>query len=447
MKVALIQPHHNFADLAPPLCLGYLTTYARRVVSEAEFKIVNLSMGDNLKSALGSFEPDIIGVTGSTPIAGSQAKLLTNLRSQFPKSRIFVGGPHASTAKSDLLEFDIDGVVVGEGEATFADILKACGDPDGIPGVLTRKGDFKERPKIKDLDTIPFPDRTYYNMGNYKIQGAIVTSRGCPYSCTFCCQGVTGKSWRGHSPEYVVDEIEYLVRNYKVSSVRMMEDNPVLQKKRIVRICELLNQRGLAKKIRVENNSGIRADLVDDEMLIALKSVGLDVVWIGLESADPDVLKAVLKELALEQMEKAVMTCKKHGLMVSLYVTVGMQGDTLEKNRETLEFVKRMKADNCIVGVATPYPGTALKDWVDKHGRWIERDYKRWYGHIDVDESPPFDTEDFPLQERMEAIRMWHKYIARQHASIAIRHPVRAFGYAFKHPRVVLDSLRNIIRI
>lgn len=444
MKVALVQPHHNYADLAPPLCLGYLASWVRREIPEVEIKVIDLAIGVDLKKTLGIFEPDLIGVTGSTPIAGSQAQLLGSLKKDFPRARVIVGGPHASTVRDDLFEYDVDGVVIGEGEETFVEIIRQGGSPEGIPGVLTKQGMVSPRERIKDIDTIPFPDRRLFKLNRYKINGAMVTSRGCPYDCIFCAQSVCGKSWRGHSPDYVVEEIDYLVKNYGVSVVRWMEDNPVLNKKRILEICEKIHQRSLAKKIRVENNSGLRADLVDEEILLALKSVGMDVVWIGLESADEEVLKQVKKRVTLDQIEKAALLAKRLGFVVSLYVTVGMPGDTLEKNRKTLEFVKKVRADNSLLGVATPYPGTELKEWVNRYGRWIERDYKKWYGHIDVAEAPPFDTEEFPLEERLEAIRMWHNFIARQHGYIALRRPRRAIAYALRNRNVVYDGLKRI---
>ncbi|MFH1328016.1 MAG: radical SAM protein [Candidatus Bathyarchaeota archaeon] len=449
MKILFIQPSHNYFQLCPPLGLGYLTSYLLSKQPAHQISILDLAVERvNLVDHLQTLRPDLIGINCSTPSLTNFISTVQVCRNTLPKTPIVVGGPHVTAVREEIFKYPVDVAVVSEGEEAFFEVVQAYENKfswDEIKGIIFKQGEIhtsSPRKYIESIDSIPFPARHLYKMDRYNTPGAIISSRGCPFQCIFCSQ-TFGRTWRGHSAKYVISEIQEMVERHGLRSLRFMDDNPFVKKDRMIEICDLIIDRGLFKKINIDFNSGIRADLIDDELLIKMKKASVKTVYIGLESADENVLKGIKKGVTAEQVKEAVNLCKKHHIFVEIFVTIGMPNDSFEANKRTIDFAKKMNVDLVIPAIAMPYPGTPLFDWVDKSGRWLNKDYSTWWGHMDVGLSVPFDTPDFPAEQRIEAYRLWWQFYLRKNLKNALRHPLKVFSFAVKNPKAIPDTIKR----
>jgi radical SAM superfamily enzyme YgiQ (UPF0313 family) len=231
--------------------LAYLASVLR---GEHEVKIVDpnilgYSMED-VRRVLKEFYPDIVGVTSVTPSipqAYHVAKMAKEVRDD---CTVLIGGPHASFLPNQTLkecEY-IDVVVRGEGEETVQELPEAIedGEIEKVRGITFRKGDQiisnKPRPFIKDINEIPFPCWNLLPMDKYRFYGeryaAMLTSRGCPFGCSFCASSrLFGGYWRGRSPENVLEEIQMLHEGYGIRNIEFVDDTFTFNVKRAEEIC------------------------------------------------------------------------------------------------------------------------------------------------------------------------------------------------------------------
>ena len=460
-NILFLQPAGGSLNSSPPLGLGYVATYLKNKLPEINLKIVDLSVEEtDLESLIDSFKPDIVGVTGTTTMAKDMRLLLERIRSHNSAIPIVLGGPHATALKSEIFYLPIDFAVIGEGEETLFELitnLNSGHDLSEVDGLIYRKQDGsivanKPRALITNIDNIPKIDWSLFRMDEYVVRGVTVSSRGCPYNCIFCSQPF-GRSWRAHSPEYVFDVVKELVDNYGLETVRFMDDNPLINKERFRRICKLIIDSGYHEKVKIELNTGTRMDIVDRELLMLLKQVGVRSIWFGLESAVPEVLKGMRKEISLKNIREAISLTRSVGLTMNAFITIGMPGDTYERSMETMKFVKRHKIDSTSARLATPFPGTDLFDWVEKNGRWINKDYEAWYwDRTRLAQPVSFDTEDFTKEERIKALNKWLGFGAFQQIRLTLHAWIihGKFGVSWRtmnNPGIIMDLIRNILGI
>ncbi|RLE51664.1 MAG: hypothetical protein DRJ26_05535 [Candidatus Methanomethylicota archaeon] len=263
--------------------------------------------------------------------------------------------------KAILKHKSIDAAVIGEGEYTMLELVEKVEErerPANIKGVIYRKeGRIIENPPrnyIKNLDEIPFPAQNLLPMDLYgEYKGAIITSRGCPYSCTFCSKPVFGKTWRAHSPSYVLREKEELITKYKAEQISFLDDEFLLDRKRAEAILDGIIERRWKVKLYFWN--GLRVDEVDEKILMKMKQAGCTTINYGVESVDPLVLKNIKKNITLTQIEKAVKIARKLGIKVNLFLMIGNPGDTYEHVEKIKRFLDKVEVDGVHLSMATPY--------------------------------------------------------------------------------------------
>lgn len=447
-NVLFLQPTGGVENYSPPLGLGYVATYLKNKLPEIKVKITDLSIEKiEPKQLIDSFKPDIIAVTGVTPIAKEIRLLLEAIRAHNSKIPIVIGGPHVSVFKSEIFYLPVDFAVIGEGEEVFFELIKAindCRDLSGVAGLIYRASDGKIRENrpcdlIADIDTIPRVDRSLFKMEKYALKGTLISTRGCPYDCIFCSQSF-GRSWRAHSPEYIFDVIKELVDQHGAQTIRFMDDNPLIRKDRFQKICDLILSSGYQNKVKFELNHGTRMDIADKDTFLLLKKIGVKKIWFGLESANQQVLEGMRKQLSLESIGKAIEIAHSLGFMVNAFITIGMPGDNYQRSMQTMDYVRKNKIDLVSPTVATPFPGTDLYDWVDKKGRWINKDFETWAST----QSILFDTKDFPAQERARTLQCWLRFCAWQRIKLAMQDPFSSIKFAVKNPGLVRVSLSNL---
>lgn len=356
MKAYFITPNEkgilqNAGD-RPALGVGYLATALQKFGVDARIIDLNHDRWQSMR------KPDIVGFSFTTPFAKQMYDLAYAVKHTFPNALTVAGGPHVSAMPMNAYLDIFDRIVVGEGEIPILQVV--TGDPNR----------FLFGEKIKDLDTIPKPDRSLYNMKNYglKMDGEpatpIITSRGCPFTCVYCGKQTFGKDWRGHSADYVVDEISGIVEDFGIKNFVFYDDVFTMNKKRVKEIGEKLKRSGINIKYRATT----RTNLVDESVLENLAKSGCAELCYGLESGDDNILRKAHKGMTVEGNRYAVEITKKSGIKVKGYFMIGLPGETEQTALETIKFAKSLHLDEADFYACTPFPASKLWDNPEDYG-------------------------------------------------------------------------------
>ncbi|MFH1093330.1 MAG: radical SAM protein [Candidatus Omnitrophota bacterium] len=340
------------------------------------------------------FNPGLIVVDTSTPSIYNDVSFSAALKKMLADSFITLVGTHVSAMPEESLALDenIDAVARGEYDYTVADLAKTLqekGDLNTVLGITFRKNgkiiNNEERPKIKELDDLPFVSSVYkkhLNIKNYFFAASdypmvqIFTARGCPFRCFFCVypQTIHGNTYRTRSPENVVDEFIYVQENLpEVREVVIEDDTFSVDKNRVRRICELLIQ----KNIKLKWNANVRADLDLDTMKL-MKKAGCRLIIIGFESADQQILDNIDKGAQSERQEEFFKDTKKAGLLLHAAFMAGNPGETQETLDKTFAMAKRFMPDTVQFFPLMAYPGTRAYDWAKENNILKSNDFSDW---------------------------------------------------------------------
>jgi anaerobic magnesium-protoporphyrin IX monomethyl ester cyclase len=343
------------------------------------------------ESFVAKFKPDIIGLTLYTATMKEADKIIAQI-SDF-NIPIMVGGPHATIYYEELVD-KVDYVVVGEAENVIEDLVQSAELQS------TGKVIFTEPPDPKEL---PYPDFTVF-IGYEDIYiYPLLTSRGCPYNCSFCAVHIVStKKWRPRLPEECIKELNNARKYLKnLDSVIIYDDNPMFRKKHIKKFLKLYIESEINLPLTVINT---RADSIDSEMIEQLKKAKSPSIGIGVESADPEIFNKICKGETLEDVERAAKLIKKHKIQLALCFVIGLEGDSYEKTKSSIEFAKRIKPDHIYWNMITPFKGTKIREWYDDHGRVF--DLVNHSSYVDGDfmcEEPCAETPEFTVEERKKA--------------------------------------------
>ncbi len=385
MKVTLVYPRvESFGSKTPPIGLAYLAAVIKKEGGEAEVFDMNVSDLGIKETAelIIKGNPQIVGISSTTPAITNALKIAQELKQKNPDLLIIMGGPHPTLMSDELLKNDyVDICVRGEGENPIKQIMKYVEkklDLKEIKGITYKKGGkiiFNlESPLIDNLDDIPFPAWDLFDLEKYSniVSGEslslpVVTSRGCPFNCSFCFKGIFGPRWRFRSPENVVRELEYLVKNFKVEEFSVADDNFTLRPERAIRICKLINKRGLNLKWRCTN--GIRADTASRELLSHMKKAGCYIIAFGVESGDQRIIKKINKAETMDDMRHAFENAKAGGIETIGFFMFGNLGENEETMQRTIDFAKELDPDYAQFSIAIPFPGSRMYQEVKKNGK------------------------------------------------------------------------------
>lgn len=396
MKILLIQPPPrkivNEDIVVPPLGIAYLASVVKNHgyrVSIIDAFADSLDMS-SLEARIKDLSPDLIGITGMTPVVDNA--LRTAIISRKHTKYIVIGGPHVSVVGKKIFEqfTDIDFAIQGEGENSFILLIDAIDrnkDIKDVPGLITR--DFENQPAqvTNQLDDIPFPARELLPNDKYKYilsSGKVTTmftSRGCPYNCIFCDKAVFGSKWRGRSASNVLDEIEHVVKDFKIKSIIFYDDLFTLKKERVEAICDGI----LSRKLEFEWKCEGRVNLIDKETLNLMKKAGCSMIAYGVESGNQKGLDFLKKGTTIEQIRRAFELTRKAGIKPMAYFILGIPVETFEDELRTIEFAKEIKPAYAQFSILSPTPGTKLYDDAIERGWYrevnaknpMDRDIKR----------------------------------------------------------------------
>ncbi len=351
---------------------SFLRTYGNHDVRMYEPEAQNLTYAD-ITEFIKTYSPDFVGITCSTPNF-SRAIELAKICRKHSGAKIVLGGVHASAVPEFIIEnFSamIDYVVVGEGEKTMLELIDACMNNkhiEEVKGVVFRNGDrivqTEHRPYIEDMDSIPYPARDLIpqnlfrpNLHNarYRNSLTILTSRGCPFNCSFCAARiVSGKKYRMHSAEYVLEEMQMLRKDYKARQLIITDDTFTLNHNRLEKIC-----RGMInKKLNLEWFCFSQVNTVNREILKLMKRAGCFSIGFGVESSEKDILKKMGKNIRPEQAVETVREANNIGLKTQAFYVFGTPGETREQMENTISFSRKVGSTLAFFNMLVPYPGT-----------------------------------------------------------------------------------------
>ena len=334
-----------------PLGLMYMASHLRSNQPDHEIEIHDLHCHNRpynlLKERLEKWNPHVVAISALKCEAESLHRIAAMSRDLNPEALILAGGPHISACTSDVVDDkNIDILVIGEGETAFPELIRRISEGvslSGIPGTVLKSDDEMEWGSpgelITDLDSIPFPAWDLIEIDHYARMGRagntrrgrylpIFTSRGCSYLCCYC-HNVFGKRYRYRSAENVVEKIRQIVERFGVTDIEIFDDAFNFNHDRAKTICRMLLELDLGLSIAFPN--GVRADHLDYELVDLLAGIGTTNMEVGVETASPELQKAIGKNLDLETAKKAITLADKAGIVTSGYFMLGFPGETREQ--------------------------------------------------------------------------------------------------------------------
>ncbi len=378
----------------PPLGMLYVAAALER----AGWRVAMVDApGEQLSRALvierlRMLRPTVVGLSGLTPMRDRIARDLELVRPLC--DRVVLGGVHATRQREQALaEFPgVDALVIGEGERVAVDLMEwwSGGErADPPPGVMVRDRPFREAEVPSDLDALPWPARHLVRGARYRYAfqtrpgfTTMVTSRGCPFRCTFCDRTVGGERWRPRSAESVVDELEHLQKDLGIGSVCIFDDNFTLDRRRVEAICRGIRLR----KLDIDWKCEARVDAMTPPLAKTMAAAGCRTVALGVESASQASLDRLRKGQTVEQARNAIAACREAGIETVAYLLVGIPGETPATTLRTLRFARRVGLDFVQFSTLSPYEGTPLHEQALLDG---ELAWSRVRNPVDAEERRP----------------------------------------------------------
>jgi radical SAM superfamily enzyme YgiQ (UPF0313 family) len=374
---------------SPPLGLAYIASMLRQSheVKIVDSNILNYAIGD-VERELRSFNPDVVGITSVTPSIYEAYKVAETAKKVREDCKVVFGGPHATFMPRQTMDECkyIDIIVRGEGEETTRELIENIEKGvslNGVKGITFREKneiiDTEPRPFIKNIDDIPFPSRDLLPMHLYKFNGVkyttMLTSRGCPFKCSFCSSSrLFGGIWRGRSPESVLEEMKTVYEEYGIRNIEFIDDTFTLNEERAEKICDEIVKQGWD----ISWGASSRVDTLSKKLVEKMKKAGCWIIFLGIESGSQKILDAIGKRITLEQVKKAVKILKDAGIQVLGSFIIGFLQDTKETVKETIKFAKSLNLNYAEFSILTPYPGTPIFDYAKKHGMLLAEDWSKY---------------------------------------------------------------------
>jgi anaerobic magnesium-protoporphyrin IX monomethyl ester cyclase len=316
-----------------------------------------------------------VGISNTTQEYNTACAIAAEIKKIDNSILVVTGGHHISALPSTLSE-DIDIGVIGEGEETFTEIVKAQekgSDFDKVKGIVYWKNKqlsmTERRGLIKPLDKIPPPTRELMRIGRYTH---LLSSRGCPYHCIYCSSSKFWNSCRFHSAEYVVKEIKEIIDKFAVSELHFTDDLFIANKKRVEQISKLIKDEKINEIAQF--HCLVRANLFNEETVKCFKAMNMVAVSMGFESGCENVLNRIkCGSVTVEQNRKAIELARKNNISVDGIFMIGAPNETKEDMLETYRFIKKNPLNSAQLNVMIPYPGTDIWEYAKSRNLVSER--------------------------------------------------------------------------
>lgn len=397
MKILLIFPPKCFStkEPLPPLGLLYIASALKK--AEAFVHVIDSALEklnyNDIKKLIKNHKPDIVGTTSFTEFRFESFRLLSIAKEVSKDIITMIGGPHVSLTPENTMEYqkDIDILIKGEGEISTVNVYKtlekgSIANLKDVLGISYRYNDNiyhnEPQPLITDIDNIPFPARELLPMERYNfrlmVPGRgkcltyhIMTSRGCPFACSFCATSrLAGRKWRARSPENIIEEVRLLLDKYKSEVIWFYDDTFNMKRDRLLRICELI----IGHDLKFNFTCSLRLDLADRELLEKLKQAGCFSVFYGIETS-PDIASkgSMGKKLDYDKIEENSKILDELNIIKLPSYIIGFPGETHSDASKTIEYMKKHGGKPALSYMRI-YPGTEIED-IAKTKNIIPKDF------------------------------------------------------------------------
>ena len=454
MKVLLLRPAAEKKSMARVLPLGLLAIGSVLKRAGHQVKILDLrisnSPDEELNAVMNSFDPQVVGIGVMTIECKYGFIDAAKVKKINPNVTVIFGGPHCSHEPQFILnDSNVDLMVSGEGDLTIVELvntLEEGKDVAGVPGIAYKKnGSYlrtAERPVIRDLDTI---DQEYdlINLERYfNFQSSmdffpvfrnkrfipLVTSRGCPFKCTYC-HDIFDKSIQYRSPEAVVNEIEYLIKVYGIREFHIVDDVFNVNMKRAKIVLDAIIERNL--NIHISFPNGLRADFFDDELIDKMQRAGVYRMALGIESGSQRIQDMIKKDLDINIIYDVVEKLTSARMSVHGFFMLGFPSETREEMKETIHFACNLGLTTANFSLVIPNPGTDLRQTFIESRESNFEDFSEYTFDAASSNASEVEGDDL-IKLKREANRRF--YLSAQR----LRHVLRAV-----EPKWIMRSMIN----
>lgn len=319
--------------------------------------------------------PEVVGISATTVDYDVAYQAAKQIKSALPFTKTVLGGIHATVSPDECVEDGaFDHVVMGEGEITFYEIIKGEIRRKVIKGIL-----------MEDLDKIPFIDRKIFGKDEHPIFpklfpkpfATFISSRGCPYGCSFCQPAerkVFGRRMRNRSPENLIQEIELCTKDMGIRSYLIHDDCMLWDREWTENFLSIL----IKNNIRIPFSLQSRADLIckNHDLIKSLTKVGLTMILIGFESGSQRILNFLRKGTTIEQNLKAAQICKNNNIAIWANYMFGIPGEKKTDVEKTVRMIRKIKPTVCSPSFFTPYPGSYLHAYCEERDLSLIKHYR-----------------------------------------------------------------------
>ena len=332
-------------------------------------------------------QPAYLGLSCTTSSFLDGIRITKLAKAILPNIRVIFGGPHVSALKERVLEHFpvIDFVVVGEGEETLAELMESRMEGlSSVRGLIYRapEGEIHftgYRTRGIDLDTLPFPayDKLAGYPEAYKLpifnyprvpSSSCITSRGCPYRCSYCDRSVFRQSFRYNSAEYMYEHLSYLNRRFGLRHISFYDDLFTFNRRRVDDFTSMLISRPLGMTF----NCAVRAEHIDLDLVRQLKAAGCWMISLGIETGDKNLLAQHRKHADLDLVAERIPLIKRAGVRVKGLLMMGLPGETEATIRKSMDYVFSLPLDDFNLTKFTPFPGSPIYENIEQYGHFEE---------------------------------------------------------------------------
>ncbi len=385
----------RMANIMPPLGLASISAYltSHGVQNDIVDCYANPDSDELIVAYLKHQKPAFIGFSCTTSSFFDGVRLAKMAKKRAPWVKTVFGGVHVSAVREEILnEYScIDYCVVGEGEETIRQLLVTREDEmNSIPGVVFRDNDGEVqfsglRKQLLELDSLPFP--AYSKLTGYpKIyklpifnyprvpNASCISSRGCPYACSYCDRSVFNRTFRYNSAEYLFNHVLYLNKTFGIRHINFYDDQFTFQRLRVIDFCHKM----ITSPLKMTFNCAARAEHLDDELLRLMKSAGCWMISLGIETGDEDLLAQHRQNADLQMMREKIDLIKRSGIRVKGLLMMGLPGETESSILKSRAYVYSLPLDDFNLAKFTPFPGSPIYKKIKEEGADLGTFHEDW---------------------------------------------------------------------
>lgn len=363
-------------------------------------------------------------------------EIIRELKRRDPERTVIAGGYHATFVPDDFIRAGADYVILGEGENRIPQLLSFLngdGDLDLIDGLVTAEKTVQRKEKYtSDIESQPLaavellPLETYWKLGyghGPAMKGVrymnILTSRGCPYKCSFCqAPEMCGGKWLSRSAENVLEEISFYLKKYGITDFHIQDENFAINRERVEDICKGIISQGM--KVTFCFPSGLKMETLDETLLELMSKAGCRYFSLSPESGSTRVLKLMNKIADIERVPRLIRKASELGMATCCFFVAGTPGETPSDRRETRKFIRnlaRAGVQEVVMPIMTPFPATLSMEDPNLQG----------FSEIDELCFSPVWRDDYRKLDRFRIGTYLHYYGAR-----ILYHPIGFAGMIFR---------------